>query len=468
MPSDGTKVVGGNGCCRVVEEAASRAQERSEKRRNKPQPWIVLKLTIFITLAIIAYTFYVYIGRFCVPMLKHNTGALGGREIGIPLLVVFCVFGLIMLWAYAMVCFTSSGKAKDYVKPSPEPVFNNGVPPWFKPFGGDIGSEPYQYVGAQQVQNEGTHDTRRMNGHHINAPVEKPSEQQDDPNIGVTDTLPPVQKALARAEQNYTGNGVQPSQPNGNGNHIQPLPDTSSQPMMYSRKPPTTPVLLPEYRYCYKDGFVKPLRAHHCRACGTCILKYDHHCPWVGQCVGARNHKYFVNFLEWAFIFCAWTLSTLIAQNVESARGIDGDIDPQQVVIIALAGLFLVFTGALLATHVRLIVQNYTTVESIHAQRMEEQENVKLARLHKFYEWRAKRETRRRWDQEWGRIRQEGHIWWLGSYRKNWEYVMGRHVWEWFLPIGRGGDDGLSYPVNPRFDAQGRWRPRREWPKELQ
>lgn len=49
--------------------------------------------------------------------------------------------------------------------------------------------------------------------------------------------------------------------------------------MNVDRKPPLTPVLLPQYRYCEKDELVKPYRAHHCRLCGTCVLKYDHHCP---------------------------------------------------------------------------------------------------------------------------------------------------------------------------------------------
>lgn len=38
---------------------------------------------------------------------------------------------------------------------------------------------------------------------------------------------------------------------------------------LFSRHPPTHPVLSPEYRYCHREGFVKPPRAHHCRACGT-------------------------------------------------------------------------------------------------------------------------------------------------------------------------------------------------------
>jgi hypothetical protein len=36
------------------------------------------------------------------------------------------------------------------------------------------------------------------------------------------------------------------------------------------------------------------------------------------------------------------------------------------------------------------------------------------------------------------------------------------------VPISRGLNDGISYPVNPRFDADGRWRRSSEWPLELQ
>ncbi|SNX85423.1 uncharacterized protein MEPE_04132 [Melanopsichium pennsylvanicum] len=48
----------------------------------------------------------------------------------------------------------------------------------------------------------------------------------------------------------------------------------------------------------------KPERAHHCRACKTCTLKFDHHCPWINQCVGLGNERYFVLFMSWLSFGC--------------------------------------------------------------------------------------------------------------------------------------------------------------------
>jgi ribosomal protein L40E len=33
-------------------------------------------------------------------------------------------------------------------------------------------------------------------------------------------------------------------------------------------------------RFCQKCQCYKPPRAHHCRVCGRCVLRMDHHCPW--------------------------------------------------------------------------------------------------------------------------------------------------------------------------------------------
>ncbi|CAF1421611.1 unnamed protein product [Adineta steineri] len=47
---------------------------------------------------------------------------------------------------------------------------------------------------------------------------------------------------------------------------------------------------------CRKCIFPKPTRAHHCSICAKCILNQDHHCPWINNCVGHLNHRYFFQF----------------------------------------------------------------------------------------------------------------------------------------------------------------------------
>ncbi|KWU41499.1 zf-DHHC-domain-containing protein [Rhodotorula sp. JG-1b] len=53
----------------------------------------------------------------------------------------------------------------------------------------------------------------------------------------------------------------------------------------------------------------KPERTHHCSVCQTCVLKFDHHCPWIKGCVGLHNERSFVLFLVYfsiACLFAAW------------------------------------------------------------------------------------------------------------------------------------------------------------------
>mmetsp|Transcript_14677 Transcript_14677/g.31298 ORF Transcript_14677/g.31298 Transcript_14677/m.31298 type:complete len:366 (+) Transcript_14677:190-1287(+) len=70
-------------------------------------------------------------------------------------------------------------------------------------------------------------------------------------------------------------------------------------------------------RRCHKcnDNF-KPLRAHHDSVTGRCIVKFDHFCPWVGNAIGATNHKFFVLFVGYTMASCLFSIFLMILRTL--------------------------------------------------------------------------------------------------------------------------------------------------------
>jgi hypothetical protein len=74
--------------------------------------------------------------------------------------------------------------------------------------------------------------------------------------------------------------------------------------------------------FCKKCDIPRPERTHHCLVCGICVLRMDHHCPWINNCVGYNNHKYFLLLGMYACITSIIALLTTIPETWSVAGAI--------------------------------------------------------------------------------------------------------------------------------------------------
>jgi hypothetical protein len=80
--------------------------------------------------------------------------------------------------------------------------------------------------------------------------------------------------------------------------------------------------------FCFYCKVIKSTRTFHCMICGKCVEKFDHHCVYINNCLGYRNHKYFIMFLWLIAIYFVTSTATSIASFITHGedRGVFIDV----------------------------------------------------------------------------------------------------------------------------------------------
>jgi len=129
-------------------------------------------------------------------------------------------------------------------------------------------------------------------------------------------------------------------------------------------------------KFCATCQIFRPPRAFHCHICDNCVERFDHHCPWIGNCIAKRNYGWFSAFLWSTLGLCCFVMGMCIRILVLDARDQDSGSKWDKfstaiknnwlaVVLVIYVFCSIWFVVGLTVFHIYLVCLNKTTNEKL-------------------------------------------------------------------------------------------------------